>query len=566
MVQTGNWVVPYLGNRPRLEKPPWVYWRIAAVGALTGKVGRWEGRLPGAIEGVLLVLVCYALGRSLLGPSVGFASACFLIATPQFVYEARQAGPDMPFALFSTLAVVFAWWSWNTELRRRRWGYLIAFYLFLSFAALCKGPFVVVNCGLPLLALVLWRRKPILLWKLKPWLGVLIVLAVVAPWPLLLWKHGIDPRSLWGREVSQKLHPDPLKSLMYLLGILFPWIPLFLGGLAIPFLKRHRAFPRDVSMPWIWFISAFVGVSVLFSAKANYLSSLVVPVSLIIGTCWCGMVRLFREATAGWQERLVLHSQIGVLGVGGIVAACILAHKFGRGVVEPAWIAACFVVAAVVMGVGYRRDILAAQGVAMMCVLGMGIITAGYVPTIAEYRSMGGPGRRLAQRLRQLPDDTPVYDYIKQCAFVYYHLDHPLPWLPNPRALAKQLRTTDKPFYVAMQWQLAQRDYHWLLRVRENSKTRRVNVRDRFEVVETYSRPHQNRPAVVLLRYKGPPAENTSWFGRPAQVSPGHPTPAAMDGFFMDETPMRRLDKSKIPSGMSKPLPTTQRPRPPGRT
>lgn len=504
MVQTGNWVVPYLGNRPRLEKPPMVYWRIAIVGAITGKIGRWEGRLPGAIEGVLLVLLCYAVGRSLLGASVGLAAACFLVAAPPFVYEARQAGPDIPFTLYSTLAVATAWWSWNTTHRRRRWAYLVAMYVSLSFAALCKGPFVVVNCGLPILALAIWKRKPLrMLWRLKPVLGVLIVAAIVCPWLWLLWKHGFDPRSLWGREVSQKLHPDLLRSLQYLLGKTFPWIPLFLGALAVPFLKRHRAFSREVWMPWLWFVSAFLGISILFSAKANYFTSLAVPISLLVGICWCGIVRLFRESRAGWQERLVLHSQIGVLGVGGIVAACILAHKYGRGVVEPTIIAACFVAAAVVMGVWYRRTAAAVKGVAMLCVLGMGVLTAGYVPTIAEYRSMGGPGRQLARRLRTFPPETPVYDYLKQCAFVYYHLDHPLPRISNPGKLAKHLRKTNEPFYLAMQWQLAERDYPWRIRIRRNgdNKAKRINIRDWFEVVETYSRPHQHRPAVVLLRY-----------------------------------------------------------------
>jgi 4-amino-4-deoxy-L-arabinose transferase-like glycosyltransferase len=506
MVQSGNWVVPYLGNRPRLEKPPLVYWRIAVVGLITGEVGRWEGRLPSAIEGLLLVLLCYAIGRSLLGPSAGLAAACFLIATPAFVYEARQAGPDMPFTLYSTLAVAAAWWSWTTRIRRRRWMFVVLFYVSLSLAALCKGPFIVVNCCLPIFVLACWRRKPLrLVWQLKPWLGVLIVAAMIVPWLMLLWRHGIDPRSLWGREVSQKLHPHIVKSLQYLVGETFPWIPLFLGGLTVPFLKRHHFFPRVVWTPWIWFVSSFLGISLLFTAKANYYTSLAVPISLLVGLCWCGVVRLFREKLAAWQERLVLHSQIAVLGIGGIVSAIILEHKYNRGLFEPAVIAACFVAAAVVMAVLYRRDTAVAKGVAMLCVLSTGVLTAGYIPTISAYRSLGGPGRQLSERIRQLPPDTPVYDYLKQCAYVYYHLENPLPWIPKPGDLAKHLRETDEPFYLAMQWQLAERDYPWRIWIRSDADgtKQQVNVKDWFEVMETYSRPHQSRPAVVLLRYKG---------------------------------------------------------------
>ena len=56
MLASGDWTAPRIGGRLRLEKPPLPYWQVALIGRVTGEVGLWETRLPGAIQGVLLVL------------------------------------------------------------------------------------------------------------------------------------------------------------------------------------------------------------------------------------------------------------------------------------------------------------------------------------------------------------------------------------------------------------------------------------------------------------------------------------------------------------------------------
>ena len=49
MLETGNWVVPYVGGRPFLRKPPLVNWLIAGSIKITGARNEWAVRLPSVL-------------------------------------------------------------------------------------------------------------------------------------------------------------------------------------------------------------------------------------------------------------------------------------------------------------------------------------------------------------------------------------------------------------------------------------------------------------------------------------------------------------------------------------
>ena len=60
MHDRGEWIVPYLNDRPRLNKPPLSYWFTAVVAEIAGdlhRVAPWEGRLVSVLAGAGLVAV-----------------------------------------------------------------------------------------------------------------------------------------------------------------------------------------------------------------------------------------------------------------------------------------------------------------------------------------------------------------------------------------------------------------------------------------------------------------------------------------------------------------------------
>ena len=77
MVASGDWVTPRLDGVPYFEKPPLMYWAVAACEAAFGP-SEWSVRLAPALFGVAGVLSAYGAGRRLYGRDAGFWSAVVL--------------------------------------------------------------------------------------------------------------------------------------------------------------------------------------------------------------------------------------------------------------------------------------------------------------------------------------------------------------------------------------------------------------------------------------------------------------------------------------------------------
>src|SRR5215216_291936 len=62
MLETGNWLVPYVGGKPFLRKPPLMNWLIAISLKLTGSRSEWAARLPSVLAMLALAAVILAVG------------------------------------------------------------------------------------------------------------------------------------------------------------------------------------------------------------------------------------------------------------------------------------------------------------------------------------------------------------------------------------------------------------------------------------------------------------------------------------------------------------------------
>lgn len=144
VLQSGDWLVMRINGEPYEEKPPLLFWMIAAVSAPFGDVSAGTARLPSVLGGIITVLCTFWLASKLYGDRVAWWSAIVLITCQRFWWQARFGQIDM--VLTACLAVaLLAFWYWDT-MRQRRW--LFLFYAATALGMFAKGPVVLLFTGL----------------------------------------------------------------------------------------------------------------------------------------------------------------------------------------------------------------------------------------------------------------------------------------------------------------------------------------------------------------------------------------------------------------------------------
>ncbi|CAG1000834.1 Undecaprenyl phosphate-alpha-4-amino-4-deoxy-L-arabinose arabinosyl transferase [Phycisphaerales bacterium] len=187
MVESGDYVVPRVRDVPRLNKPPMIYWlqSLAAQLCTFGDISAdaiWMYRVPSLLGAIATVLLTWRMGCSMFDPRAAWLGAALYAICPVVAWEARQARADMVLSAFTIAAI---WLLWEV-IRRPTWGRVTALWIAIGFGVLVKGPVAPMILGLGLLAWCVIRRSGRDVFRTRPWLGVLIVAAIVGPWAVLL--------------------------------------------------------------------------------------------------------------------------------------------------------------------------------------------------------------------------------------------------------------------------------------------------------------------------------------------------------------------------------------------
>lgn len=188
-LHAGGLAVPMVGGKPRLNKPPLIYWLQAGSAAVFTRGDPladaiWMYRVPSLLAGVVTVLVTWRLGVSMFDPRTGWVAGALLAVAPVFVWEAHQARADMVMVAWTTLAMGQLWGIWKkhwTSSGGTTWSPLLL-WIFVALGVLTKGPITPMVVVLTAVALSVLGRD--FRWLLRTWpvLGVVIVAAGVGPW------------------------------------------------------------------------------------------------------------------------------------------------------------------------------------------------------------------------------------------------------------------------------------------------------------------------------------------------------------------------------------------------
>lgn len=322
MLTSGDWVTARLDGVAYLEKAPLIYWAIAACYKVLG-VYDWVARIPVVLSSILLSLLTALFGAWAFGRRAGMlAGLCISTCVGLFLFTRIQI-PDVTLTATTALAM----WAFlrvldDDEAHPRRWAVTMA--VAMGTGLLLKslvGMLFPVATGLIYLA-VTGRLFDVKTWRrLQPFSGLLIILAVAAPWHILaairnppVWEFTMHSAEgeyhgfLWFFFINEQLlrflnlrYPRDYSTVPRVLfwGLhllwLFPWSAYLPSVVKQGYKPVDRAGKtRLLALCWIGFVMVFF----TFSTTQEYYSMPCYPaIALLLGSAMAAEGPWIRRGT-----------------------------------------------------------------------------------------------------------------------------------------------------------------------------------------------------------------------------------------------------------------------------
>lgn len=276
MMESGSWLIPTLDGQPYLDKPPLLYWLVAATYQLFG-VSVLVARIVPTIATAFAAWVVFRWVRQKMGQNAGIFAAAILLLMPDFCYRGPQLTMNGLLATATTASLAAGYAAIAKD--RFRWSWWIVSAICCGLGLLAKGPIAAALVGLPL-AIVPWLDRRLVRPSILAIIGfAIIAIAVAGPWFLLVAQRQPDFINyfFWKHHVDRVVHPfDHVKPWWYylpqvLLGTL-PWTPVL-------FLAAYR-WLRGREIPTLATFGLFAGVIgiLLFSISGSKRPVYLVPV------------------------------------------------------------------------------------------------------------------------------------------------------------------------------------------------------------------------------------------------------------------------------------------------
>jgi len=253
MMDSGNYLVPYLGERIYLNKPQFFNWMIAAFSAPAGGVSEFTARLPTVVSlAALAVLMVFTAGRH-LDARAQWLLGIGVIVTGEIMQKSVLGNVDTAF----TLSVSASLWIWFALDERGRRGLALwlppAVLVGISFLVKREPALVFYYLGIGAFLLSQWRFGE--LFRPPHLIAAAVTLALVGLWLVpVTYQAGLGTViANFNQEVlSRGLSPSPAAYvehfLLYPVEILVAALPtsVLLIALAWPTVRRavHRRHGR----------------------------------------------------------------------------------------------------------------------------------------------------------------------------------------------------------------------------------------------------------------------------------------------------------------------------------
>ena len=420
MLETRDFIDIRFQDEARHKKPVGIYWLQAAAVSAAEAAGVTDAqrtiglyRLPSWLAAIGSVLLTYWGGLAFLSRRGAFVAAALMASTVLLGVEARLAKTDATLLLtclvgFGVLARL--WFSAVSPQTARPIGLgaALAFWIAMGVGILVKGPITPLIVFLPALVLSIRERSGRWLKPLRPWLGLLIVLILVAPWltAIALKTGGSFFADSVGKDMlgkvgqGQERHWGP-PGLYSLLFWVTAWPVAVFMGLAFRFAWVER---RDDGVAFLlaWILPCWLIFEIVQTKLPHYVLPLYPAIAVL------AMVAIERDAvpfgwrTAKWVSALALLTPLLILGaLGGF-------WHFERTL---PFMAVPLILLAAVAGYWAMRALQKAEPMAaasLAVVSALALTSAVYPMAMPEFRTIN-LSNRLAEAARATTCEKPAY-------------------------------------------------------------------------------------------------------------------------------------------------------------
>jgi 4-amino-4-deoxy-L-arabinose transferase-like glycosyltransferase len=282
MVATGDWLTPRLNGLKYFEKPALQYWATATAFTVFGE-HHWTARLWPALTGFLGILATAFATARLFGLQAGLIAGAVLAGSVLWNVIGHVNTLDMGVSFFLAAAVFALCLGQRDDASQResrRWQ--DGAWILLALAILSKGLIGLVLPAATVVAYALWERDWGFILRIRPFRGLLILLAITAPWFIAVslanpeFAHFFFIHEHFERFLT-KAH-GRYQPMWYFIPILLigmlPWLGSLVQGIAAGFRRDagRRFQPRRFLLVWA------VLVFVFFSASSSKLASYILPI------------------------------------------------------------------------------------------------------------------------------------------------------------------------------------------------------------------------------------------------------------------------------------------------
>jgi 4-amino-4-deoxy-L-arabinose transferase-like glycosyltransferase len=282
MVASGDWLTPRLNGIKYFEKPALQYWATATAFSVFGE-HHWTARLWPALTGFLGVLFTAFATSRLFGVQAGLVAGAVLGGSVLWNVIGHVNTLDMGVSFFLGAAVFALCLGQRDDaapLESRRWQ--DGAWVLLALAVLSKGLIGLVLPAATVAAYALWQRDWGFILRIRPLRGLLILLAITAPWFVAVslanpeFAHFFFIHEHFQRFLTKahgRYQPMWYFVPILLIGML-PWLGSLAQGLVAGCRREvgRRFQPRRFLLVWAVLVFAF------FSVSSSKLASYILPI------------------------------------------------------------------------------------------------------------------------------------------------------------------------------------------------------------------------------------------------------------------------------------------------